>query len=179
MNGLVHFIHGKESGPGGGKIAALTAVARSRQCDVASLDYSHTMDPTVRLTQLLRACADVRTALLIVESSMGGWVAAEAAGRLDAHGVSPLAPAVFIPIYPTQDPHVPAGRTEIVHGWDDEIIPCENAIRFARLRQCTLRLAPGDHRLSTRIPVLCEPFDTLLLRCAAGRLVDDGGDGCR
>jgi len=122
MHGLVHFIHGKESGTSGGKIAALATVARSRQWNVASLNYSHTMHPTVRLEQLLRACADVRTALLVVGSSMGGWFAAEAAGRLDACGVFLLAPADFIPTYPTQDPHVPAGRTEIVHSWDDEVI---------------------------------------------------------
>lgn len=72
MHGLVHFIHGKESGPSGGKIAALATVARSRQWNVASLDYSHTMHPTVRLTLLLRACADVRTALLRVDRT---WVA--------------------------------------------------------------------------------------------------------
>lgn len=125
------------------------------------------MDPSVSLAQLPQACADVRTPLLLMGSSMGGWVGTVAAGRLDACGAFLLAPAVFIPTYATQDPHVPAKGVEIVHGWDDEVIPCENAIRFARLRQCTLHLVPGDHRLTTRIPLLCELFDTFLLRRAA------------
>lgn len=168
-NGLVHFMHGKESGPGGSKIAALAEVARMRRWDVAILDYSHTTDPATRLGQLLDACADVREPLLLVGSSMGGWVAAEAAARVGAHGVFLLAPALFVPGYPTQDPQVPAGRTEIVHGWDDEVIPCENAIRFARLRQCSLHLVQGDHRLNTRIPLLRELFDAFLARCAGGR----------
>jgi hypothetical protein len=43
--GLIHFMHGKESGPGGSKIAALAGVARARHWDVGNLDYSHTTDP--------------------------------------------------------------------------------------------------------------------------------------
>lgn len=167
--GLVHFMHGKESGPGGSKIAALAAVARARDWDVASLDYSHTVDPALRLEQLLRACADVRGPLLLVGSSMGGWVAAEAAMRVGAHGLFLIAPALGVPGYPSQEPPVPATWTEIVHGWDDEVIPCEHAIRFARLRQCTLHLVHGDHRLNARIPLLRELFDAFLARCAPPR----------
>lgn len=163
--GLVHFMHGKESGPGGRKIAALAAVARARAWSVESLDYSHTTDPGLRLAQLLDACVNIHGLLLLVGSSMGGWVAAEAAARLNARGVFLLAPAVYIPGYPSQDPEVPAERTEIVHGWDDDIIPCDNAIRFARERRCTLHLVQGDHRLNARIPLLRQLFDAFLLRC--------------
>ena len=164
-HGLVHFVHGKESGPGGSKIAALAGVAQARGWAVASLDYSHTTDPALRLEQLLQACAGVRERLVLAGSSMGGWVAAEAAARLGAHGVFLLAPALYVPAYPTQDPVVPAQRTEIVHGWDDEVIPCDNAILFARLRQCTLHLVQGDHRLNARIPLLRELFGAFLARC--------------
>lgn len=162
--GLVHFMHGKESGPTGRKIAALASVARARRWDVASLDYSHTADPAVRLEQLLGACANVRQRLILVGSSMGGWVAAEAAQRVGAHGVFLLAPALCVPGYPSQEPVVPAMRTEIVHGWDDAVIPCDNAIRFARLRQCTLHLIQDDHRLNARIPLLRALFDAFLAR---------------
>lgn len=165
--GLVHFMHGKESGPRGSKIAALASVAQASHWAVASLDYSHTTDPAARLEQLMRACANVHERLVLVGSSMGGWVAAEAAERLGAYGVFLLAPAVYMPSYPTQDPMVPAARTEIVHGWDDEVIPCDNAIRFARLHQCTLHLVEGDHRLNARIPLLRELFDAFLARCEA------------
>lgn len=165
--GLVHFMHGKESGPGGSKIAALATVAQQHGWDTACLDYSHTTDPAARLAQLLEACAGVRAPLLLVGSSMGGWVAAEAAMRLGADGVFLLAPALCMPGYPSQEPEVPAARTEIVHGWDDEVIPCENAIRFARLRGCTLHLVRGDHRLNARIPLLCELFGAFLSRCGA------------
>lgn len=163
--GLVHFMHGKESGPGGSKITALSRVARSRNWDVASLDYSHTVDPRARLEQLLGACADARQKLILVGSSMGGWVAAEAAERLDAHAVFLLAPALHLPAYPSQEPRGPDKRTEIVHGWVDDVIPCEHSIRFARQRGCTLHLVQGDHRLNSQIPLLCELFDAFLTRC--------------
>ena len=166
--GLVHFVHGKESGPAGRKIVALAEVAQRQGWDVASLDYSHTSDPALRLEQLKQACAGLDQPLVLVGSSMGGWVAAEAAARLDAHGIFLLAPAVHVPGYPTQAPAVLAGHAEIVHGWDDEVIPCEHAIRFARLRSCTLHLVPGDHRLNARIPLLAELFGAFLSRCAAG-----------
>lgn len=52
------------------------------------------------------------------------------------------------------------------HGWDDEVIPCEHSIRFARLRGCTLHLVPGNHRLDTRIPMLCALFGAFLSRYA-------------
>lgn len=165
--GLVHFVHGKESGPAGSKIVALAEVARRRGWGVASLDYSHTVDPALRLDQLMQACSSLEQPLLLVGSSMGGWVAAEASVRLDAYGLFLLAPAVYTPGYPVPAPAVLAYEAEIVHGWDDEVIPCEHAIRFARLRGCTLHLVPGDHRLTSRIPLLCELFEAFLSRCDA------------
>lgn len=164
--GLVHFVHGKESGPRGEKIAALAAVAREHGWEVASLDYTHTVDPALRLEQLRQACGGLDQPLLLVGSSMGGWVAAEASAWLDAHGVFLLAPAVYMPDYPTQAPALLATHVEIVHGWDDEVIPCELAIRYAQLRGCTLHLVPGDHRLTGHIPLLCELFGAFLARCS-------------
>lgn len=62
-----------------------------------------------------------------------------------------------------------AERTEIVHGRDDEFIPCENAIRFARLRGCTLHRVQGDHRLNARIPLLRALFGAFLSALRGGR----------
>ena len=165
--GLIHFIHGKESGPHGSKIAALSDVGRNDGWQVSSLDYTHTTDPAERLEQLLAACVDERLRLVLVGSSMGGWVAAEAAERLCARGVFLLAPAVYMPGYPSQEPMVAGEHTEIVHGWDDEVIPYASAVRFARLRQCTLHLVRDDHRLSAHIPLLCQLFAVFLKKLPA------------
>jgi hypothetical protein len=52
MQALVHFVHGKESGPWGSKISRLADVARGNGCDVASLDYSGLPDPQARADHL-------------------------------------------------------------------------------------------------------------------------------
>ena len=87
-------------------------------------------------------------------------------GKVFAGDLSGLAPALYLPGYPTPAPAVLASHAEIVHGWDDAVIPCENAIRFARLRGCILHLVPGGHRLDTQIPLLCALFGAFLSRCA-------------
>jgi predicted esterase len=166
VKGLVHFIHGKESGPRGSKIVALSDVACDLGWQVSSLDYSHTVNPTVRLAQLLAACSGERRPLVLVGSSMGGWVAAEAAQRLHVRGVFLLAPALYMPGYPSQEPVLSGEQTEIVHGWDDEVIPYASAVRFARLRQCTLHLVQDNHRLSNCIPQLSKLFAAFLERVA-------------
>jgi pimeloyl-ACP methyl ester carboxylesterase len=162
--GLIHFLHGKGSNPAGVKIVALVEVARRRGWDTAAMDYSHTDDPSARLRQLLDACTGVPRPLLLVGSSMGGWVAAEAAATLQPAGLFLLAPALGLDRYPTREPQVAADTTEIVHGWDDEVIPCENAVRFARLRNCMLHLIQGEHTLNGQVPLLCELFDAWLAR---------------
>ncbi|MBK4735239.1 YqiA/YcfP family alpha/beta fold hydrolase [Noviherbaspirillum pedocola] len=161
---LIHFVHGKESGPWGGKIKALAEVGRRLGCQVESLDYSFTQDPEERLARLLGACVSRTGELLLVGSSMGGWVAAEACTRLDAKGLFLLAPALHMPGYPTQDPAVSGRHVEIVHGWNDAVIPYENSIRFAREHQCTLHLVESDHRLNDCIPLLCGWFESFLQR---------------
>lgn len=98
---------------------------------------------------------------------MSGWVAAEAASRVGAHGVFLLAPALYVPGYPSQAPEVPAAGTEIVHSWNDEVISCDNAIRCARVRRCSLHLIDGDHRLNARVPLLCDLFGAFLKRCVS------------
>lgn len=166
QKGLVHFIHGKESGPGGSKLVALSSVANDAGWRTRSLDYSNTTDPTARLEQLLTACSGEQGPLLLVGSSMGGWVAAEAAQQLGVRGLFLLAPALYTAGYPSQAPEVPGGHTEIVHGWDDDVIPYDNAVRFACLSRCTLHLVQGDHRLTARIPLLRELFSAFLKKCA-------------
>ncbi len=96
---------------------------------------------------------------------MGGWVAAEASVRLDAYGVFQIAPALYMPAYPVPAPAILVYKAEIVHGWGDAVIPCENSIRFARLRGCTLHLVRGDHSFEARIPLLREPFGSFLAGC--------------
>lgn len=167
MPGLVHFLHGRESGPWGSKIRTLAAIASARGWQVQCLDYSLTLDPAKRLDLLLDAVTGSGDRLVLVGSSMGGWVAAQAAGRLRAEGVFLLAPALHLPGYPAACGAIPTAELEIVHGWDDDVIPCDDSIRFAREHRYKLHLVTGGHRLEGDIAYLSHLFDAFLVRCQA------------
>ena len=55
------------------------------------------------------------------------------------------------PSYPPQDVTC---ATAIVHGWNDDIVPVQNSIRWAREYRAALHLLDSDHRLQDQIPAI-------------------------
>ena len=171
-NSLVVFSHGKESGPFGSKIRALAGMAVRLGGLVISIDYrEHPVgvhhdqngagEPDRRVGQLLSIQPPEHRKLVLVGSSMGGYVSTVATARLKPDGLFLLAPAFYLSGYDNQDPTPHAKRTVIVHGWRDTVVPVQNSFRFSKLRQCDLHLLDGDHRLNdamTRIEPLFEIF---------------------
>jgi len=147
----VIFSHGQESGPWGTKIRAMAERVKELGCGVESIDYQGIADPTERVKKLVRECADIEDALVLVGSSMGGHVATAAADTLGAVGLFVLAPAYYMEGYEDLTPVPPKMPICIVHGWHDDIVPVENSIRFARDCAATLHLVNGDHRLTANI----------------------------
>src|SRR5690349_1575031 len=96
--GLIHFVHGKESGPWGIKIQRLARIAESHGYSIESLDYSGIDDLLERVTILLETQSPVED-LILVGSSMCGYVAAVASKSLTPKGVFLMAPAFFMPGY--------------------------------------------------------------------------------
>lgn len=160
--GLVIFSHGKESGPWGTKIAALAAVARNQGFAVESIDYTDLADPDARVGRLRERCAGESGPLVLVGSSMGGYVAALASRTVNPAGLFLMAPAVYLPGYAEPEPVPRAGKTFVVHGWHDEVIPMENAVRFARQNRARLFLVDGDHGLVGQLPFIEELFGLFL-----------------
>jgi alpha/beta superfamily hydrolase len=159
MFGTVVFSHGKESGPWGAKITAMAEVVRGLGVAVESVDYRGMDDPAARVRKLIESGEAAKSPLLLVGSSMGGHVAAAAAGRLGARGLFLLAPAFYMKGYEEYTPQDVACPTVIVHGWHDDIVPVENSIRWAREHLAALHLLNSDHRLEDQIEAIC-----LLLR---------------
>jgi predicted esterase len=173
MQALVHFVHGKESGPWGSKITRLAKVARGNGCDVASLDYSGLPDPQVRADHLVAACADEARPLILVGSSMGGWVATKAATQLmhlKPLGLFLLAPAFYLPGYPDLglELNCAPDRIELVHGWRDDVIPFDHSVRFGRQHGCTVHLVDDDHRLGARLETISGYFSLFLQHVLGG-----------
>jgi len=178
-NLLVVFSHGKESSPWGSKIQALAKVAERLGGQVISIDYREHPKGVLhdqnapgeadrRVGQLLSIEPPEHRKLVLVGSSMGGYVSTVATARLKVDGLFLLAPAFYLNGYDNQDPTPRAKRTMIVHGWGDSVVPVQNSIKFARLHQCDLHLLDGDHRLNDALPKIELPFELFLKRVIAG-----------
>lgn len=159
---LVCFAHGKESGPWGSKFRHLAGIAQSMGCRVLSPDYSDLTDPEERVKRLELLELPPHGQLILVGSSMGGYVSTVASRVLQPDGLFLLAPAFFIPGYAVEAPEPVTRNTSIVFGWNDEVIPVENAIRFAQHFKTELHLLKGDHRLNTVLPQVGQLFSIFL-----------------
>lgn len=162
---LVCFAHGKESGPWGLKITRLADVARRRGFEAISPDYSHTQDPQIRVAQLLHLRPQAQR-LILAGSSMGGYVAAMACAGLAPQALFLMAPALYFPGWDQEPDGIPA-HCCVVHGWRDEIVPVERALRFAQRHRADLHLLDAAHTLNERIDTLALLFDDFLQRLPA------------
>ena len=173
-NLLVVFSHGKESGPWGSKIRALADIAEQLGGTFISVDYrEHPVgvyhdqngagEADRRVGQLLSIQPPEHIKLVLVGSSMGGYVSTVATARLKPDGLFLLAPAFYLTGYANQDPAPRSKRTLIVQGWNDSVVPVQNSIKFAKLHQCDLHVLNGDHRLNDAIPKT-EPLFELFLK---------------
>jgi len=165
----VYFSHGKESGPWGTKIRFLADIAEEMGCQVESIDYSATQDPEERVALLKETLPADEPEIILVGSSMGGYVSLVAAMEYDVKGVFLLAPAVYMPNYYQQDYPVNCA-VSCVHGWQDEIIPVENVLRFAKAQSASLHLVPGDHRLNDSLDLIGPIFKQFLYSCLTDKI---------
>lgn len=147
----VYFSHGQESGPWGSKIKSMAATVRKLGCRAESVDYQGIADPSDRVNKLIAECAKVEEPLVLVGSSMGGHVATAAAAQVGAVGLFVLAPAYYMPGYESLTPPAPDIPITIVHGWNDDVVPVENSIRFAKECNASLHILDADHRLTAKI----------------------------
>lgn len=74
-----------------------------------------------------------------------------------------VAPALYFDGFDEEPPDIPA-RCEVVHGWDDDIVPVERASRFAQRNRARLHLLDSGHTLNDRLPALELVFVDLLRR---------------
>ncbi len=148
MRDKIYFSHGQESGPWGTKIQRLSRTASDLGCEFASIDYRGMTDPQARVDKLVATVRDddVKNYIL-VGSSMGAYVSIAASHALSPRGLFLLAAAVMLPAYPESERLPACGHVEMVHGWNDEIIPADLAIEYARRADCSLHLVSGEHRL--------------------------------
>ncbi|MDH3509915.1 MAG: alpha/beta hydrolase [Gammaproteobacteria bacterium] len=156
------FSHGQESGPWGTKISAMAETAKASSWSVDSLDYRGIQDPLDRVEMLVEYCQMQPVSMVLVGSSMGGFVATVAASRISARGLFLLAPALYLPGYEENLPAPPHCPSFIVHGWRDEVVPWQGSVRYGSETGARLMLLDGDHRLTANIDAINRLFAAFL-----------------
>lgn len=152
IDNLLVFAHGKESGPWGTKITRLAQTAQRCGFEVLSPDYSHTPDPRARVAQLLALAPQARH-LVLVGSSMGGYVSAMACAALQPAALFLMAPALYFAGWDEEPQGIPQ-HCCVVHGWRDEIVPLAQAQRFARRHHAALHIVDSEHTLNDQLELL-------------------------
>jgi fermentation-respiration switch protein FrsA (DUF1100 family) len=159
----VVFSHGQESGPWGRKISVLAEIARSEGYEAHSVDYRGITEPRARVAKLVDFCKELSGDLVLVGSSLGGYVSVASASLLHARGVFLMAPALYVEGLPELRPGIVDCPAAVVHGWMDDVIPFEHSVRFAKSYGAALHLVDGDHRLQTQIRLIQYLFEYFLI----------------
>ena len=162
----VIFSHGKESGPWGTKIKALANIAKKHGHDVDSIDYAGITSPDERAVKLLNVLKEESQTLVLVGSSMGGYVSIIASALIPCEGLFMLAPALYMPGYSQQNYHSKAKYVCTVHGNNDDIIPFQHSQKYAELSGSELHIIDGDHRLNSSLDHVSNIFNDFLIKIA-------------
>ena len=159
----VVFSHGMNAGPWGVKIAALAETARGEGYVVDSADYGEVNDVARRAAILLDLCKSIRGDLVLVGSSLGAYNVLQVAPSLHAYGVFLMAPALYMDDLPPLKMRSTDCPVTIVHGLQDEVVPLDHSVRYAREHGATLHLVPGDHQMHNQVPFLKYLFEYFLI----------------
>jgi pimeloyl-ACP methyl ester carboxylesterase len=162
-NRYVVFSHGQEGAPWGRKATALADTARSEGYQPESVDYRGIAAPRERIARLMEFCQGLQGDLVLVGSSMGGYVSVAAASLLHARGVFLLAPALYTEGLPELRKGVLDCPTTVVHGWRDEVVPYDHSMRFAKHYGATLHLVDDDHHLHEELRLIRYLFEYFLI----------------
>lgn len=166
--GSLIFSHGHLSSPQSNKIVDLTPIASRRGYSVEAIDYRDLQDdPVGRSERLIARIRELDGPVVLVGSSMGGYVSMAAAEEVEVTGLFLMAPALFLEHYveggvvpDTYHPRSP--HIAIIHGWHDDIIPWQNSLKFAEQSNAALHLFNADHRLHGCIPSIAACLDHFL-----------------
>ena len=166
MKAHVIISHGLESSPDATKATALSRVVEaiglsSERPDYRGCDNDPSMsrlgDVYGRISQLHELAKKVQVPLILAGSSMGAFISARVSLEVPVAGLFLMAP-------PTQlegfDIKLEAADipTCIVHGWDDELIPASEVVKWAQPRRSELMLVNDSHRLAEHVEFCAEVF---------------------
>jgi len=75
-----------------------------------------------------------------------------------------LAPALALVGYPQSRPQICATFSQIIHGWEDDVVPVAPVLELAREQRIPILVLNDGHRLENSVPVIVNEFRQFLLR---------------
>lgn len=164
----VFLSHGLESGPGSTKIQAMKAAAEAFPgVKAVAVDHRSSKDPATRLKQMRQAIEEAKAdpdRTILAGSSMGGWVCAQTSSEQRVLGCFLLAPALALPRYPQSSPDIQADYIQLIHGWDDDVVPVMPVIKLAEQQKLPILVVPDGHRLENSLERVVSEFRQFLIR---------------
>ena len=166
MKAHVIISHGLESSPDATKATALSRVAEAmglsserpdyRECD-NDPSMSRLGDVQGRICQLHNLAKKVQVPLILAGSSMGAFISARVSLEVRVAGLFLMAPPTQLEGFEIKldAANIP---TCIVHGWDDELIPASEVVKWAQPRRDQLMLVNDSHRLAEHVEFCAEVF---------------------
>jgi predicted esterase YcpF (UPF0227 family) len=158
----VIFSHGKEGSPFGTKSKVIKACTLQRGQAFKSIDYSDCSSVEERVVKLKVAINNTKGSVVLVGSSLGGYVSTIVANEFEIDGLFLIAPALYMSDYAIQEYLPLTNHVTVRHGWKDEIIPYENSVRFSKVNKAKLELIEDNHRMSETIVDLKNSFTAFI-----------------
>lgn len=169
MKGHVIISHGLQSGPDATKATALARAAESLGWSCELPDYRDVDaggvlgDVPARIARLRALAERAPRPLVLAGSSMGAFISGHVSCEVPVLGLFLMAPPASLDIAPK---HLRAAvvPTTLVHGWDDELIPAMDVVRWAQRRGDRLVMVKDGHRLERHVAFCAEEFAHMLQR---------------
>jgi predicted peptidase len=161
----VIFSHGKEGSPNGSKSKIIKKICQTNNTIFTTIDYKDCETVDERVVLLESEIRSKTNDLILVGSSMGGYVSAVCSNKYSTLGLFLIAPALYLSGYEIQHYQSMANNITVRHGWDDETIPVENSFKFCKIHNCSLIVEDDNHRMSKTRVELENHFQIFLNAC--------------
>jgi pimeloyl-ACP methyl ester carboxylesterase len=168
MRGHIILSHGSDSGPDATKVSVLARVGEALGWTTERPDYraddaaGHAGSVAPRIARLQAAIAASATPPVLVGSSMGAFVAGPASLALPVRALFLLALPVAIPGVATAFDLRRGVPAMLIHGYDDDVCPADQALAFAAGAGMPALLLPDDHRLAAHVDAIAAQFHLFL-----------------